>query len=125
MRSREGEWAVADKIVDPEALGREMAARDFLERPEQAAPAQEPGFMERFIKPAVLPTAGSIAGAAFGGGGGTPFGMTIPGGIAGAAGGGALGGGAHQALGITEPSLGQIGMAAAGPPPIPTPSAPS
>ena len=82
---------MADKIVDPEALGREMAARDFLERPEQAAPAQEPGFMERFIKPAVLPTAGSIAGSAFGGGVGTPFGMTVPGMIAGSAIGSGLG----------------------------------
>lgn len=114
---------MADKIVDPEALGREMAARDFLERPEQAAPAQEPGFMERFIKPAVLPTAGSIAGAAFGGGVGTPFGMTIPGGIAGASAGSALGEAANQALGITEPSLGQIGMAAAVPAAIGTATA--
>lgn len=108
---------MADKQLDPEALGREMATRDFLSRPEQpqGAPQAEPSFMQQFIKPAVLPTAGGIAGAAFGGGVGTPFGMTIPGGIAGSAAGSALGEAANQALGITKPDLGQIGMAAAVP----------
>lgn len=105
---------MADK--DPEALARELATKDFLQRPEAAQIAQaDPSFIQKYVKPAVLPTAGGIAGAAFGGGLGTPFGMTVPGGIAGSAVGSMLGEGANQAMGITEPSLAQIGLAGAVP----------
>ncbi len=98
-------------------MARQQATQDALAEQGQAtatAQAEESGmgsFMKQFVKPAVLPTAGGIAGAAFGGGVGTPFGMTIPGGIVGGSIGSMLGEAGNQALGITEPSLGQVGMA--------------
>ena len=100
-------------------MARQQATQDALaEQGAQAAapvaPAEEGGmssFMRQFVKPAVLPTAGGIAGAAFGGGLGTPFGMTVPGGVIGSGIGSALGEAGNQALGITEPSLGQIALA--------------
>lgn len=103
-------------------MARQQATQDALaEQGAQAAmspPAEESGmgsFMKQFVKPAVLPTVGGIAGSALGGGIGTPFGMTVPGGIIGGGIGSALGEAGNQALGITEPSLGQIGMAGAVP----------
>lgn len=93
-------------------LARQQATQDALAEQGQMQ-AQGGSFMGQFVKPAVLPTAGGIAGAAFGGGVGTPFGMTIPGAIAGGSIGSMLGEAGNQALGITEPSMGQIGMAGA------------
>ena len=79
---------------------------------------QKPGWLQT-IEPMVLPTAGNVVGGLLGGGIGTGLGgMTIPGMMAGESLGGALGEGANQLLGITEPSLTQIGIAAAAPPAI-------
>jgi hypothetical protein len=77
----------------------------------------KPGWLQS-VDEAVLPTGGNIIGGAFGGGVGAPFGMAIPGAIAGESIGGALGEGANQLLGITQPSLTNIGMAAVAPPAI-------
>lgn len=99
-------------------LARQQATQDALAEQgqmQQGASAMPPekGFMDQYVKPAVLPTVGGIAGAAFGGGLGTPFGMTVPGGIIGGGIGSALGEAGNQALGITEPSMTQIGLAGA------------
>lgn len=98
-------------------LAKQQATQDALAEQGQAQAmpqqAEEPGFMQQFVKPAVLPTAGGIAGAAFGGGLGTPFGMTVPGGVIGGGIGSGLGEAANQLLGITEPSLAEIGKATA------------
>lgn len=90
-------------------LAGEAATKTLVARAGEKAT----GFIRQFVKPAVLPTGLGIAGAAFGGGVGTPFGLTVPGGVAGGAAGSAAGEALNQALGITEPSLGQIGIAAA------------
>lgn len=94
-------------------LARQQATQDALA--EQGQSMGMGGFMNQFVKPAVLPTVGGIAGAALGGGIGTPFGMTVPGGIAGGSVGSMLGEAGNQALGITEPSMAQIGLAGAVP----------
>ena len=91
-------------------LARQQATKDALSAGPQP---QGKGFFENFVKSAVLPTAGGVAGAAFGGGVGTPFGMTIPGGVIGGGVGSGLGEAANQLLGITPPSLGEIGKATA------------
>lgn len=88
-------------------LARQQATQDALGQ----AGGQEPGFIQQYVKPAVLPTVGGIAGAALGGGMGTPFGMTVPGGIVGGSMGSMLGEAGNQTLGITEPSLANVGMA--------------
>jgi hypothetical protein len=90
-------------------LAQQQATQDTLGQ----APQPGSGFISQFVKPAVLPTVGGIAGAALGGGIGTPFGMTVPGGIIGGGIGSALGEAGNQALGITEPSVAQIGLAGA------------
>ena len=108
---------MTDEEIDQ--LAGEAASRSLIARAAQT----KGGIVNRFIKPAVLPTAGGIAGAAFGGGVGTPFGMTVPGSIAGASIGSALGEAGNQALGITDPSLGDIGLAAAIPAAVGTVSA--
>ena len=98
-----------------EAEAQEDAAKALIQR----SGGKTPDFihqyvtpaLKQYVKPAVLPTVGGIAGAAFGGGIGTPFGMTVPGGIAGGAVGSMLGEAGNEAMGITEPSWGQIGLA--------------
>jgi hypothetical protein len=96
--------------LDEQAFHEVMA-----EQQPMAAQQQKPGWLQA-TEPMVLPTAGNIAGGALGGGIGTPFGMTIPGAMIGESIGGGLGEGANQLLGITEPSLSQIGLAMAAPP---------
>ena len=100
------------KQAEEQAVRDYLTAQGTIDVPPEPV-SQEPGLLGKFVKPAVLPTGLGYAGAAFGGGLGTPFGMTVPGGIAGAAIGSAAGEAANQALGITPPSLGQIGMAGA------------
>lgn len=95
-------------------LAQQQATQDALaeQGQQQAQPSpQGGGFMNQFVKPAVLPTGGGIAGAALGGGIGTPFGMTVPGSVIGGGIGSGLGEAANQLLGITEPSLSEIGKA--------------
>ena len=97
-------------------LAAQQATQDALAQQGQAMAPDSGGmggFMNQFVKPAVLPTVGGIAGAAFGGGVGTPFGMTVPGGVIGGGIGSGIGEGLNQLLGITEPSLTEIGKAAA------------
>jgi hypothetical protein len=102
---------LSDEMLDQ--LAGEAASKSLIER--AIKPSSGGGFINQFVKPAVLPTVGGIAGAALGGGIGTPFGMTVPGGIAGGALGSMAGEAGNQALGITEPSLSQIGLAGAVP----------
>lgn len=90
-------------------LAGEAASKTLIDRAAQ----KTKGIVNKFIKPAVLPTAGGIAGAAFGTGVGTPLGMAVPGGILGSSLGSALGEAGNQALGITEPSLKEVGLAGA------------
>ena len=92
----------------------EMSEEDLKQTPP-VEPIAGGLVYHQFVKPAALPTALSYAGAALGGGVGTPFGLTVPGAVAGGAVGSMAGEGLNQALGITEPSLSQIGLAGAVP----------
>lgn len=98
---------------------RQQATQDALAQgppPSQpAAPESGGNFLSQYVKPAVLPTGMGIAGSALGTGLGTPFGLSIPGGVIGGGLGSGLGEAANQALGITEPSLGNIVSATAVP----------
>src|SRR5216117_595003 len=102
---------MANKFRD---LLMEMSEEDLTQTPP-VEPIAGGLVYHQFVKPAVLPTALSYAGAALGGGVGTPFGLTVPGAVAGGAVGSMAGEGLNQALGITEPSLSQIGLAGAVP----------
>ena len=86
-------------------LARQQATQDALAEQGQA---QGGGFMSQFVKPAVAPTIGGIAGTALG----TRFGG-IPGGVVGGGIGSGLGEGVNQLLGVTEPSLMELGKATA------------
>lgn len=97
---------LSDEMLDQ--MAGEAASKVLI---QQAAKPTGGGFFSQFVKPAVLPTVGGIAGSALGGGIGTPFGMTVPGGIVGGSLGSMAGEAGNQALGLTQPSWGQIGLA--------------
>lgn len=92
-------------------MARQQATQDALSQLQQ----ENVGVLERYVKPAVLPTIGGVLGAGLGTMVGAPFALSVPGGIAGASLGSMLGEGGNQALRITEPSMGAIGMAGAVP----------
>jgi hypothetical protein len=92
---------MADEL-DVEALAREDATKALVQR----ASGEAPSFMDKWVKPAALPMAGSIAGEVIGAPFAPPWGSIVGGGI-----GSGVGEAANQALGITEPSLTNIGLA--------------
>ena len=109
---------LAEQQAVQDALAEHGAKMDMQAQAEMAVPppSDEPGFFDQFVKPAILPTLGGMAGMALGGVVGTGMGgMTIPGGVIGGGIGSALGEAGNQALGITEPSIGNVAMAGAMP----------
>jgi hypothetical protein len=90
---------MTDEEVD--ALAQEDATKALVMR----ASGEPPGWIDKYMKPAALPTAGGIvggmAGASFG-----PWGA-----VAGNSLGSMAGEAGNQALGITEPSMGNIALA--------------
>lgn len=81
------------------------------------SPAPELTFAQKLVRHGALPTIGSVLGGVAGGAIAAPTIAGVPAGVvAGEMAGGAAGEGLNQLLGITEPSAGQIGLAAAGGP---------
>jgi len=97
--------------LDQQAFEEVMAEQ--RQQPESSDWLSALGTGAKMLAPTILPTAGNIAGGMLGGrfGGG-------PGMMAGESAGGALGEMGNQALGITDPSLTQVGIAAAAPPAV-------
>lgn len=84
--------------------------------PDVAGAKEEQGFFRRNVVPGILPTVGSVVGAAGGGLLAGPSVLGVPAGVlAGEAAGGAAGEGSNQLLGITEPSATEVGKAALAP----------
>lgn len=105
---------LAEQQAVQDALAEHGANMEMQTQAEMAVPPpptpEDPGFFNQFVKPAILPTLGGVAGTALGGITGS-----IPGGVIGGGIGSALGEAGNQALGITEPSMGNVAMAGAMP----------